>query len=93
MFATVATTDTAKNNRTFAPKSPTYTSSSEIIRSEMRTRYRTRAQARREEERLKLELCILESAREKVLPHDRLNKQTKGGEVTGGKVRGVLTCS
>lgn len=49
----------------------------------MRTRYGTRARDRREEERLELELHILEPTLERrkkkksAVPHDRQNKQTK----------------
>lgn len=47
---------------------------------------RTRAQDRREEECLELEMYILEPTLEKEeMPHDRQNKQS---EVKGGEIRG-----
>ena len=58
MPATVSTADTAKNNlknwQKFTPKCPTDTSSREIIRSKIKTRYRRRGQDWREEEHLVL---------------------------------------
>lgn len=75
MPAAVATADTAKNNPggtggNSPQKSSTDTSSRVIMRSEMRTRYETRAQDRRKEGRLK-------PAAGKSRPHDGQSKLTK----------------
>lgn len=85
-FATVATAETAKNNPKFTTKSPTDTSSREIIRFEMRSRYRTRAQDRRE------------GASEAGVVHSGVcagksrttcqAKQTNKSKVKGGEIRG-----